>query len=201
VDIAVTMRPRAWTGLQLRVTPPGAAVALALPFESAGLTDNQSGTVTASLAKAAFATGTKAQGPWKVDVIHAANGQLNASNVVSEVQMHVHYAGAAGTTAAAPFVATTSTYTRMFKLDQPSELRNLYVEAIKPAGSDLKVEVQPCSDEAGGDCQAALSIEQLITTQPMTRYAKVTATFTSDGFAVPILGKLTLRYRDPSKAE
>jgi hypothetical protein len=200
VDVSVALKPRAWNGLQILVVPPGSTTGIPLTYDRSMLRDNQSATVTGSLAKAALPAGTKAQGPWRVDVIHAANAQLDASNVISEVEVHAHYAGGAGT-AAAPFVSPSSTYTRMFKLAAEQELRNLYAETIKPAGSDIKLEIQTCTDEEGTSCAAAMSIEQLIERKPMARFAKVTATFTSDGFAVPILGKLILRYLDASKVE
>lgn len=200
IDVSVTLKPRAWNGLQILVVPPGSTIAIPLTYDRSMLPDNQPAIVTGSLAKAALPAGTKAEGPWRIDVIHAANPQLDPSNVISAVEVHVHYAGGAGTVAP-PFVSPSSTYTRMFKLAAEQELRNLYAETIKPAGSDIKLEIQTCTNEEGTSCAAAMSIEQLIERKPMARFAKVTATFTSDGFAVPILGKLTLRYLDASKVE
>lgn len=191
VDVAVTLQPRVWGGLQIKVIPPDGA-AISLVFDSSQLPDNQMGKVTGSLSRAALGAAAKAQGTWTVEVTHATNNQLNGNNVVSEVELHVHYAGGADI-AGEKLVDASSTYTRMFKLDQPRELRNLLADAIKPPGTDLRFEVQACSDEAGTTCQAALSVEQLVAQRPTAQYAKVTATFLSNGYAVPILTKLALR--------
>ncbi len=191
VDVAVTLQPRVWDGLQIKVIPPDGA-AIPLVFDDSQLPDDQLGKVTGSLSKAALGAAAKAQGTWTVEVTHAANTQLDGDNVVSEVELHVHYAGGADI-AGDKLVDASSTYTRMFKLDQPRELRNLLADAIKPPGTDLRFEVQACSDEAGTTCQAALSVEQLVAQRPTAQYVKVTATFLSNGYAVPLLSKLALR--------
>lgn len=192
VDVAVTLQPRAWNNLQIKIVPPDGA-AIPLVFDDSQLPDNQMGKVTGSLSKAALGATAKAQGTWTVEVTHAANAQLDGTNVISEVELHVYYAGGADI-AGEKLVDASSTYTRMFKLDQPRELRNLLADAIKPPGTDLRFEVQACSDEAGTTCQAPLSVEQLVERRPMAQYAKVTATFLSNGYAVPILTKLALRF-------
>lgn len=192
IDIKVTAIPRTWGGLQIRIVPPNENP-IAVVFDSSQLQNNASGTVTASLSKATLGNTAKAQGDWRVEVIHAANAMLDNSNVVTEVEAHVYYAGATDV-AGAKLVDPTTKYTRMIKLDRARELRNVLLDAIKPAGSDVRVEVATCTDEAGTTCQAALSLEELTAQKPTTQYAKLVVTFTSNGYAVPILNKLALRY-------
>lgn len=197
IDVSVTLRPREWDGLQIHVVPPGSSERIPLVFETSQLPDNQVGVVHGSLRKDRFGANDKAHGTWRIEVTHPnAGGMIDATNRVLEVELHVHYAGAAGSTTATPLVATTSTYSKMIQLPAATQLRGLFApEAILPAGTGLALSAQVCSDLTGTSCENSLSAEQVVSMKPMARFVKVTATFTSDGFAVPILTKLLVRHQ------
>jgi hypothetical protein len=192
VDVSVTMRPVVWTGVLIKVYPPGAASGIPLLFDDSTRVNNNIGEVDGSLNKLALGD-VPAQGEWKVEVIHPNVGGINGGNTVSDVQLHVHYGIGPGVSAT-PLVPTSSTYSRVFVLDEASELRALLAETIKPAGTDIALSAQLCADAQGTSCQAALSAQQLADTKPTAQFVKVIVTFTSDGFAVPIVSRLVLRY-------
>lgn len=198
IDVWLVLKPREWDGLTIHIVPPGSSARIPLIFDSSQLIDNQVSVVSGSLRKDRFGANDKAHGIWRVEVTHPnAGGVIDATNQVAEVKLDVHYAGSAGSVTAPPLVSSTSIYTRIISLDQERELRGLFVEAIKPAGTDVQLSAQLCSDASGSNCSSALSVREIADEKPKARYVKVTATFTSDGFAVPILTKLTLRYHKP----
>ncbi len=197
IDVSVTLRPRVWPGLQIHLVPPGSNERIPLVFEISTLPDNQPGVVSGSLRKDRFGANDKAHGTWRIEVTHPnAGGAIDATNRVTEVELHVHYAAAAGSTSATTLVPTTSTYSKMVQLPSATELRGLFApEAILPAGTGLTLSAQVCSDLTGTSCDNTLSAEQVASMKPTARFVKVTATFTSDGFAVPILNKLIVRHQ------
>jgi hypothetical protein len=198
VDVMVNLRPRDWDGLMIHVTPPGSTTRIPMTFEISGLIDNTPGTLHASLRQDRFGLNDKAHGTWRIEITHpTTGGTLDATHRVTEVEMRVHYAAAAGSTAATQLVSTTSTYARVFVLDAERELRGIFPDAITPAGTSVSFSAQLCADDKGLSCAAAISNEQLKEEKPTAQYVKVIGTFTSDGFAVPILNKLALRYKKP----
>lgn len=196
VDVLVALKPREWDGLLVHVTPPGSTERIPLIIETSQLPDNANGMVSGSLRKDRFGTNDKAHGAWRVEVTHPnAGGTIDATNRVTEVVLHVHYAGAAGSTTATPLVSTTSTYSKMIRLPEATQLRGLFSDAITPAGTSVALSAQVCSDMSETGCGNEISAEEVASAKPMAQFVKITTTFTSDGFAVPILKKLTLRHR------
>jgi hypothetical protein len=192
VDVTVVMRPVLWNGVTMKVYPPGSATGIPLTFDASTRNNNNVGEVDGSLNKAMLGD-VPAQGEWKVEIFHPMAGGLGAANTVSDVQLHVHYAGGAGV-GTPPLVPTTSTYARMFALGKTSALHGILAETIKPAGTGVALSAQICADALGTSCQPAISAEQVASDKPPAQFVKVIATFTSDGFAVPILSKLVLRH-------
>jgi hypothetical protein len=193
IDVSLRLKPVQWTGLQVRVTPPGAAIGIPLTIDVGGLTANVVGEVHGSLKKSLLGS-VAAQGDWKVDIIHPDVDGLDGTNTVTLVRLNVHYAGGPGVAGSAPSIAETATYSRMITLDNVHELRGLLVQSTAPVGTEIAVTAQVCGDAAGASCQAAVPAEQLASSKPKAQFVKLLVTFTSDGFAVPMLDKLTLRY-------
>lgn len=192
VDVTVAMRPVIWNGITIKIYPPGVATGIPVTLDTSNRTNNNLGEVDGSLTKVALGN-VPAQGEWKVEIFHPNAGGLNGTNTVSDVQLHVHYAGGAGVNTP-PLVPTTSTYSRMFALDKATELRSLLAETITPPGTSVALSAQLCTNAQGTSCEAELTAAQLAAGKPTGQFVKVKATFTSDGFAVPIITKLVLRH-------
>jgi hypothetical protein len=150
--------------------------------------------VHASLTKTDLGT-VNAQGTWMVEVAHP-DVMVNGANTLSRARINVHYLGSPTVGAPTKSIATTSSYARVIALDASHELVDVFASGITPAGTALVTSAQLCSDAGGASCGAALTQQQVKDTRPSAQFIKATVTLTSDGFAIPMLDKLTLRYKE-----
>jgi hypothetical protein len=196
VDVWLRLQPKVWAGLEVRLIPPGSATPIPLTIDVTGLVVDQLGDVHASLTKAQLGT-APVSGIWTVEVKHPnVGGVLAAANVLSRARINVHYKG--GPTVGSPEkqIALSSRYSRTLSLDKPRELRSLLATAIQPAGSKVEASLQICTDATATSCGADILPTELAVMKPTAQHLKLSVTFTSDGFAAPILDKLALRYKE-----
>jgi hypothetical protein len=196
VDVSLRLQPRAWQGLEARIRSPGSGTTIPLTLDVTGLVVDQLGDVHASLTKAQLGT-APVSGIWTVEVKHPnAGGNLGGANVLSRARINVHYKG--GPTVGSPEkqIALSSRYSRTLSLDKPRELRSLLATAIQPAGSKVEASLQICTDATATSCGADILPTELAVMKPTAQHLKLSVTFTSDGFAAPILDKLALRYKE-----
>jgi hypothetical protein len=196
VDLWLRLQPKVWSGLEVRLRSPGSATNIPLTIDVTGLLDDQPGDVHASVPKALLGNAT-VSGTWTLEIKHPnAGGVLGGANSLSRARVSVHYKG--GPTVGSPEkqLATEGHYVRTVSLDKARELRGLVLTAVQPTGSKIEAGIQICTDAAGLDCAASLTAEQVATTKPTAQHLKVVVSFTSDGFASPILDKLALRYKE-----
>jgi hypothetical protein len=194
VDISVQLNAKRWNDVTATVLPPGKTTPIPLTFSTESLLSDQTGEIHATV-RGAQLGGAPVAGSWKVAVTHAGGG-LNANNKITKARINVHYRGGPAIGSPNPFVATSATYSRVVELDAARELSGVLGTSITPAGSSIALTAQVCNDAAGTDCPGPqLTSEELEASKPMAQFVRVTAAFTSDGFAAPILKTVKLRYR------
>ncbi len=195
VDVYLRLQPKVWQGLEVKLRPPGSATSIPLVIDVAGLTNDADGEVLASLNRMALGA-MPVSGVWTLEVTHPDAGTgFTSDNAIKSARLSVRYAGDATIGAPAKQLAETSRYVRMISLPAERELRGLEAKTITPAGSAILLSAQICQDQAGADCGTALTEEAIASSKPIARHVKVTALFTSDGFATPILDRIALRYQ------
>lgn len=196
VDVWLRLQPKVWAGFVVTLRPPGVlSPGITLNVDLSDRVDDMPGDIHASLTKAQLGNATVA-GNWIVEVTHPnAGGNLTSVNALSSARINVHYKG--GPTVGNPtkVIAEEGRYTRMVSLDKAHELRNLLTTATVPAGTTITARAQVCQDAAGASCGEVLSGEELAAMKPTAQHVKLVVAFESDGFAVPMLEKLTLRYQ------
>lgn len=195
VDVYLRLQPKVWQGLEVKLRPPGSATSIPLTIKLDGLTNDAEGEVLASLNRMALGA-MPVSGIWTLEVKHpdAGNG-FTGDNSIKSARLSVRYAGDATIGAPAKQLAEASRYVRMISLPAERELRGLEAKTITPMGSAIQLSAQVCQDQAGANCGTALTAETIASSKPAARYVKITALFTSDGFATPILDRLALRYQ------
>lgn len=195
VDLSLRLQPKVWQGLEIQLRPPGSATSIPLTINVAGLTNDTDGEVLASLNKAALGA-MPVSGAWAIEVKHPDAGTgFTGDNSIKSARLNVRYTGDATIGAPAKQITESSRYVRMISLPEARELRELLSTSITPTGSSIELYAKVCQDAAGTDCGADLTSEALESSKPTARYVKVTALFTSDGFATPILDRIALRYQ------